>query len=114
MNNELRKALNALASGGHAEPLPELQRHVCVNESARITLCGHTVTQQFDDYANHRIVIDDKLASEWKGYRTPTVYKLHCLVFVGITEYYATQCVRAFGCATTAQATEAYEIISSL
>lgn len=66
------------------DKLKALRKHEAVEAKAyHCPIQGITITQEFDDYGNHRIVINDK-HSHWTGYQFVSTLDN----YRGCTDYY--------------------------
>lgn len=63
------------------------KRHEVTSKQLHIVM-GHKVLQQWDDFANHRLVACGKVG-EWTGYEFPCILKTPIGTFCGTTDYWS-------------------------
>jgi hypothetical protein len=73
----------------------KLRKHDKVSVDNFILL-GHRIDQEFDDYGNHRIVVDNHKCSNWTSYIGVTSIRVGDHTFYSTSEYYEGTFPRVF------------------
>lgn len=70
------------------KPQASLKKHRVTRQDLFVLL-GSQIKHEFDDYGNHRLIVDGRFKSDWTSYLGICKIKTRKGTFYGVSEYYA-------------------------